>query len=341
MAGPTALRVTAIVIIAGNSAASQIVKHKDRFAAVFMFMSTFIGSIRNFACSDANLCTNAVSMSLLIAESGSTKTEWRLLRKSKKPLNFITPGINPYLQDEKGILAMLESELPAKLFKNTPEAIIYYGAGAARADKQKVLKSVLGEHFGTKSIEVHSDILAAARGLCGGNKGIVCILGTGSASCYYDGKKVAEHQHSLGFIAGDEGSGNHMGKKVLQYYAYGTFDQQLKTDFEMRFGNDVAQVVNKLYHEPYPNRYLAGFVPLLAENRGHYMVENIIEDSLNDFFQSNILKYRQSWKKPLYFTGSVAHAFSDVIFSLCEQYELEPGKIEKSPMDGLMKFHKL
>ena len=111
-------------------------------------------------------------------------------------------------------------------------------------------------------------------------------------------------------------------------------------DFEMRFGKDISEIVNKLYHQPYPNRYLASFVALLKENRGHYMAENIIEDCLNDFFQTNILKYRQSWKNPLYFSGSVAFLFSDVINNLCDQYELECGKIVQSPMEGLLSYYK-
>ena len=279
-------------------------------------------------------------MSYLIADSGSTKTDWCLIRNGKKPVHFTTQGINPYLQSSAAIKEMLEAELPVAKLGSEPGSICYYGAGAATPEKQALMQGILKTHFGVKKVEVHGDMMAAARGLCGEEKGVVCILGTGSSSCYYDGKKIKERQPSLGYIAGDEGSGNHMGKRVLQYYTYGTFDTQLIMDFEMRFGNDVTEIVNKLYHEPYPNRYLASFVQLLVENRGHYMVENIIEDCISDFFATTILKYRQSWKKPLYFSGSVAFLFSDIVDSLCEQYELEIGKIVQSPMEGLIKYHK-
>ena len=279
-------------------------------------------------------------MSYLIVESGSTKTDWCLLRKNKKPAHFTTSGINPYLQSSASIAEMLHKELPVNLLKHVPERICYYGAGAASQIKQQEITSILKNHFGIHKIEVSGDMMAAARSLCGDKKGIVCILGTGSASCYYDGKRIKERQPSLGYIAGDEGSGNYMGKRILQYYSYSTFDAELTMDFEMRFGSNLEDIVYKLYHEPYPNRYLASFVALLKENRGHYMVENIIEDCLNDFFRTSILKYRQSWKKPLYFTGSVAYFFSDVLISLCHQYELEAGKIEQSPMEGLIKYYK-
>lgn len=279
-------------------------------------------------------------MSLLLAESGSTKTDWCLLKKGAKPLRHKSAGLNPYLQSGADMLAILKKELGNWPGKHQPQSIAFYGAGLGTAERRKELKEVLKKHFGIKQIDVESDLVAAARGLCGNHKGIVCILGTGSNSCYYNGEKIKDRQASLGYIAGDEGSGNHMGKRVLQYYAYNTFDTELKMAFEQLFGNDIGAILHKLYREPFPNRYLATFVQLLLANRGHYMVENIIEDCLNDFFQHHILKYRQSFRYAINFTGSVAYEFRDVIRALCDQYELEPGIIEKSPLDGLIRYHK-
>jgi N-acetylglucosamine kinase-like BadF-type ATPase len=276
---------------------------------------------------------------LLIAESGSTKTDWRLLQSSGKPVKFHTSGINPRLQTSEDILEMLGRELKWNPKKQPVKAIAFYGAGVGTPDIQKEVSTTLQQFFNIKKIDVQSDIIGAARGLCGASKGIVSIIGTGSNSCYYNGKAIKEQQVSLGFIAGDEGSGNHMGKRVLQYYAYGTFDAELKMGFEQLFGDSIPAILRKLYKEPFPNRYLATFVELLAKNRGHYMVENIIEDCLNDFFHHHILKYRESWKSPLYFTGSVAFAFKDVLKLMCSQWELELGKVEKSPLEGLIKFH--
>ena len=289
----------------------------------------------------ANLYLYIQSMaSLLLAESGSTKTDWCLIKKTGKPKHFKTSGINPYLQSTEQILSLLEHELEWDETKYETTQISFYGAGASRIEQQKKLTDVLKQFFGIRSIEVQCDMMAAARAMCGDEKGIVCILGTGSNSCYYDGKKIKERQVSLGYIAGDEGSGNYLGKRVLQYYAYNTFDDELKMLFEQQFGSDIGAILRRLYSEPFPNRYLATFVDLLKQNRGHYMVENIIEDSLNDFFHNHVVKYRQSWSQPLYFTGSVAFEFSDVIENLCHQYELELGKIEKSPIDNLVKYHR-
>ncbi len=278
--------------------------------------------------------------SYLLADSGSTKTDWCLLRKGKKAVHYSTQGINPYIQSKEAIAAMLKTELPWDNKKHKVDKLLYFGAGAANEEKQTLLKSILKAHFGIAKTEVQSDMVAAAQALCGDKPGVVCILGTGSASCYYNGKKIKEQRPSLGYIAGDEGGGNYMGKRILQYYAYGTFDIELKMAFEMRFGDDIRKVINKLYHEANPNRYLASMVVLLKENRGHYMVENIIEDCLNDFFHTSILKHRHSWNLPLYFSGSVAYEFRDVLDNLCAQYELEIGDVIKAPMDGLIRYYK-
>ncbi len=278
--------------------------------------------------------------SYLVADSGSTKTDWCLLRKGKQPLRFSTQGINPYIQSKEAIVEMLQKELPWDNDKYKADNLHYFGAGAANPEKQVLLNGILKKHFGIKKTEVQGDMLAACRALCSDKPGVVCILGTGSASCYYNGRKIKEQKPSLGYIAGDEGGGNYMGKRILQYYAYGTFDSELKMVFEMKFGNDIREIINTLYHQPSPNRYLASFVTLLKENRGHYMVENIIEDCLNDFFHTSILKHRHTWNMPLYFSGSIAFEFRDILESLCGQYELEIGDVIKSPMDGLIKYYK-
>lgn len=277
---------------------------------------------------------------LLLAESGSTKTDWRLLRAEGRTQSFKTEGINPYLQSFAEISSMLREQLNWNPEKHPIDQVVFYGAGASGVENQNLVKKALQGYFGQEDVCVQSDMMAAAHALCGDEKGVVCIIGTGSNSCYYDGKKAAEQQASLGYVAGDEGSGNYMGKRVLQYYAYKTFDPELHSYFEMEFGDDLEHILHKIYREPFPNRYLASFVKLLRENRGHYMVENIIEDCLNDFFRQYILKYRESWKQPIHFTGSVAYGFKDVVASICHQYELELGKIVKTPLEGLVAYHR-
>jgi glucosamine kinase len=277
-------------------------------------------------------------MAFLLVESGSTKTDWCFLQKGKKPAIVKTSGINPNLQTEDEIVNLIEKELNWDAKKNI-ESIAFYGAGLGNDANKKSMERILKRQFQVKDVEATCDMTAASRAMCGSQKGVVAILGTGSNACYYDGKKIKDKLPSLGYILGDEGSGNHMGKRVLQYYAYKTFDEELKLAFEQHFGNDLHQIIAKIYKEPFPNRYLATFVRLLKENRGHFMVENIIEDCLNDFFQHYILKLRQSWTNPLYFIGSVAYYFKDVIEAMCDQYELQLGSVLQSPLDGLIAYH--
>jgi N-acetylglucosamine kinase-like BadF-type ATPase len=182
--------------------------------------------------------------------------------------------------------------------------------------------------------------MAAARAVCGTEKGIACILGTGSNSCYYNGRTIVKNSPGIGYVLGDEGSGAYLGKKVIQYYMYNTFDEDLRARFDAKYVTTPTEILDNVYKKPLPNRYLASFTMFLAENRGHYMVENIIEDGLNDFFFQHLNKYNEVWKYPVNFVGSVADGFKDVIQSLCSSYEFELGKVLKNPMQGLAGYHK-
>jgi hypothetical protein len=143
----------------------------------------------------------------------------------------------------------------------------------------------------------------------------------------------------LGYVLGDEGSGAYLGKKVLQYFLYQTFDPELMDRFRSTYQLTSADILDAVYKQPLPNRYLAGFARFLADNRGHYMIENIIEDGLNDFFFQHLYKYRESWTLPIHFVGSIAFGFKDVLIELCSSYEIELGKVLKTPMDGLIQYH--
>src|SRR4029450_9307812 len=160
-------------------------------------------------------------------------------------------------------------------------------------------------------VQVTHDLMAAARSTCGRQKGIACILGTGSNSCYYDGKKIVKNSPGLGYVLGDEGSGAYLGKKVLQYFLYNTFDEDLRARFDAYYVPAVPEILDNGYKKPMANRYLATVTMFLAENRGHFMIENIIEDGLNDFFFTHICKYKESWTLPVHFVGGVAFGFKD------------------------------
>jgi glucosamine kinase len=276
----------------------------------------------------------------LIADSGATKCEWCVLENGKKKKTIYTQGISPYFLSGPQIIALLEKELLPKLKKITVQEIYFYGTGLGNPNNIKIVKSVFKKLFPKAKTEVQNDLLAAARALCGKSKGIACILGTGANSCFYNGKKMVKNSPGLGYILGDEGSGAYLGKKVVQYYLYNTYDEELKARFEKRFMVTPMEILENVYKKPLANRYLASYAIFLAENRGHYMIENIIEDGLNDFFFTHLYKYRESWTHPIHFVGSIAFGFKDVLKDLCNTYELELGRVLKAPMQGLIEYHR-
>ncbi|MDP4284440.1 MAG: BadF/BadG/BcrA/BcrD ATPase family protein [Bacteroidota bacterium] len=274
----------------------------------------------------------------LIADSGSTKTEWCLL-KNNKPVIFTTQGMSPYFVNKDGMEKIIREEVLPFLKKNVVEEIYFYGTGCKNPVNLKMFKNVFKPIFPKAFIKIDHDLSGAAKALCGNEKGIACILGTGSNSCYYNGKRIVKNSPGLGFILGDEGSGAYLGKKVIQHFLYDIFDNDLRSRFDAKFVTTDAEILDAIYKQPLPNRYLASFAIFLAENRGHYMIENIIEDGLNDFFYTHIIRYRESFKLPVHFTGGIAFGFKDVIEQLSIGYELQLGNIFKSPMEGLIKYH--
>jgi len=274
----------------------------------------------------------------LIADSGSTKAAWCLL-DGKKKKKIVTQGISPYFLSSLQIQEILEKELLPVLKGIQPDIIHYYGTGCSNPANIKTVKQALKKVFPMAKINVDHDLMGAAKALCGDEKGVACILGTGSNSCYYNGKKIVNNSPGLGFILGDEGSGAYLGKKVIQYYMYKTFDPELMDRFNEKYNTNAVEILDAVYKQPMANRYLANFTEFLVENRGHFMIENIIEDSLNDFFFTHICKYRESWTLPIHFIGSVAYGFKDIVKEMCHSYELQLGKVLQQPMDGLIKYH--
>ena len=275
----------------------------------------------------------------LIADSGATKCEWCLLENGKSTI-IQTQGISPYFLTLEQIISLLQNEIIPKIKNKNVDEIFFYGTGLSNKNNMAIIKKAFKKVFNKTTIEINDDLLAAARALCGNDKGIACILGTGCNSGYYNGNKIVKNSPGLGYILGDEGSGAYLGKKVIQYYLYKTFDDELMTRFEKDFNTNKNEILESVYKKPMPNRYLASFTSFLVDNRGHYMIENIIEDGLNDFFFNHLCNYGESWTMPINFIGSVSFGFRDVLKELCNSYEFELGKVLKKPMSGLIHYHK-
>ncbi|MDE3248867.1 MAG: N-acetylglucosamine kinase [Bacteroidota bacterium] len=278
-------------------------------------------------------------MATLLADSGSTKCEWCLLHEGRKKIIF-TQGMSPYFLNSEQVQAVLRNELLPKLKAAKVSRIYFYGTGCLDPANARMMKTAIGKVFTGAKVQVENDLAGIAKAVCDGRKGIANILGTGSNCCYFDGRKIVKNSPGLGYVLGDEGSGAYLGRKVIQYYLYNTFDEDLRYKFDDKYRTTREAILESVYRQPLPNRYLAGFCLFLAENRGHYMVENIIEDGLNDFFFTHLCKFSESWKYPVHFVGGVAWGFRDIVKELCSSYEFELGKILKNPMEGLIEYHR-
>ena len=274
---------------------------------------------------------------ILIADSGSTSTNWVLAENGNSVQSIFTSGINPFYQTEKEISRVVSTLLPAIRVREV-EAVYFYGAGCV-ADKIELVKRAISESFPQAKIQVESDLIAAARGLLQDKAGIACILGTGSNSCFYDGKNSVRNISPLGFILGDEGSGAVLGKKFIGDCLKNQLPTDLRDSFLHTFQLTASDVINNVYKQPFPNRYLAQFVPFLAENIAEPAVYKLVFDSFTEFFVRNVMQYEQYEQYPISFVGSVAYYFKDVLEIVAAELALTLGEIKQSPIEGLVKFH--
>jgi len=275
----------------------------------------------------------------IIADSGATKCQWTLVLGNQKK-TMTTIGISPYFLTTEQIVETIAKGFNKKVDTGIIDAVYFYGTGLSNPLNVASIKKALKKVFPKAALDIQTDLEAVARATCQHHKGVACILGTGSNTGYYNGKKIAKNSPGLGYVLGDEGSGAYLGKKVLQYYLYKTFDEELMHAFESKYPINKDQILDAIYKQALPNRYMASFAQFLSEHRGHYMIENIIEDGINDFFFAHLNKLNESWLYPIHFAGSIAYVFRDVIKQLATAYELEIGTIVKSPMEGLIAFHK-
>jgi len=274
---------------------------------------------------------------ILIADSGSTKAEWVILRDQGITETIFTSGINPFYQDSRQIALQLQTEFTPDQKKF--DAIYFYGAGCINHDKEEIVKEALLQVFEASFIFVGSDLLAAAHSLCQDQPGIACILGTGSNSCYYNGSEIIEHVSPLGFILGDEGSGAVLGKKLISDILKNQLPQWLIREFFENYQTSPAEIMENVYKQPYPNRYLAGYTRFLSKNIKVPEIENIVIAGFREFVMRNLNQYTQVKTTPIYFTGSIAFHFETQLRKVFDEKRLLPGKIEQAPMSGLIVYH--
>ncbi len=275
----------------------------------------------------------------LIADSGSTKTDWDVTDGDGHRL-VTTQGINPYHQSVETINGIIKDELMPHLSQVEAggHKLFFYGAGCT-AETSPVLVACLRGFFGdSATVEVSGDMTGAARALCGHEEGIACILGTGANSCYYDGTAVRENVSPLGYILGDEGSGAYIGKRLVGDVLKRQFSSGVCDLFHEETGLDAPAIIDKVYRQPMANRFLGGVARFCSDHRDNEEIHRFLVDCFRQFFIRNVSNYRRP-SLPVHFVGSVAWGYRDELTEAAESLGFRVGNVERSPMDGLRTFH--
>jgi N-acetylglucosamine kinase-like BadF-type ATPase len=275
----------------------------------------------------------------LIADSGSTKTAWKLISTSGQVDDIKTAGINPFFRTEEDIFQELSEKLLPETGHDVQE-IYFYGAGIVNAEKGDIIRHALLRMYPQATCEAHSDVLGAARALFGDEAGIACILGTGSNTCLYDGKRIAMGISPLGFILGDEGSGAVMGRKLLGDYFKEVMPLRLREEFAKRYELTRDEALNRVYRTEKPNQFLAQFVPFLSEHRNSVYCQEFVQQNFMEFFERNVVKLPSFSHYKIGFVGSVAFHFSEILSNTASYFGYENITILKDPIDGLETYYK-
>ncbi len=276
---------------------------------------------------------------ILIADSGSTKTDWCLCNQGTVLQHIQTQGINPYHQPEEAIETVLREELLPKLkAQGSSLKVIFYGSGCANETASNRVKQAIAKIVSTDNITIHSDLLGAARALCGQEEGIACVLGTGSNSCLYNGKEIVANISPLGYILGDEGSSAVLGRRLVGDCLKNQLPETVRDEFLAEYGLTQEIILEKVYRQPLANRFLASLTPFLSKHREVPEVHKLLVESFVDFFVRNVKQYRRPWL-PIHFVGSIANAFSTELKEAAESLGMELGTIMQSPMEGLVRYH--
>lgn len=275
----------------------------------------------------------------LIADAGSTKIEWILTENGQEIKRRTTAGYNPYYYEKELLRCAIKEELMDSVGLVEVQEIYYYGSGCSTEENNEKVRSVIAEFFPKAAIEVGHDLLGAARGLCGREAGIACIMGTGSNSCYYDGVEVVDNVESVGWLFGDKASGAHIGKSFIGTFLTKECPKELRELFTETTALDFDKTLSKIYSEGNPHRFFAQASYFVGNHIEHPFMEGLVRTSFREFFLENVCKYEKHREVPVNCTGSIALVFEDLMRSEAEKLGLTIGGIIKAPTDGLVKFH--
>jgi glucosamine kinase len=276
---------------------------------------------------------------ILVADSGSSKTDWLLTLPKQEVKQFRTAGLNPYFLTEKEIVKILQEQAPDMIaFAPDIKEIYFFGAGCSSPDRHEIVTNALS-HFFTKSyISVDSDLLGCAYATCGHEKGLCCVLGTGSNISFFDGEDIHAGQHGLGFVLGDEGAGTWFGKALITDFLYGNMPEEISEKFDDEHHLDKEIVIKNVYQTANPNSYLAAFSKFLGDIRQANYAQGLLRKGLLEFIETNIKSYPEYHNYKCHFVGSIAYVFADELKAVCKENKIHVGKIIQQPIHDLLAF---
>lgn len=279
-------------------------------------------------------------MAILIADSGSTKTDWICLTGDDKStqIEVQTVGLNPFHVSDNEIRGVLSHDLLPQLGDVKVDAVYFYGSGV-RPEVEGRVEGLLRESFpDAQTVQAHSDLLGACRALCGDKAGIACILGTGANSCVYDGTQVVHNTPALGYILGDEGSGAVLGKHLLHDLYTGVLPHSVRLAFEKEMGLELSEIINKVYREPQANRFLASLSEFIHRHLDEEGIRQLVYNTFSDFINYHVSRYGRR-DLPLSFVGSIAYYYQEQLQLIVQMLGYQMGTILKSPLQGLVAYH--
>ncbi len=275
---------------------------------------------------------------IIVADSGGSKIDWRLLKKDGTIGQANSVGFNPYYQPIEHLKTITEESLLPQVQEEVSK-IFFYGTGVSSEKNVQSIQAVFLNYFPKATIEVGWDLLAAARALCGHEPGIACILGTGSNSCLYDGEKIIDNVANLGWILADEGSGTYLGKQLVFNYFRKEMPETLAKQFQARFPWSREEVLEKVYQQEKPGAFLASFAKFIFQHLKEPYCYQLAYQAFSDFFENNIMKYENYANLKVHFTGSIGFYFSDVVRQVANDKGITVKNILEGPIAGLTLYH--
>lgn len=277
-------------------------------------------------------------MSILIADSGSTKTEWVLVNQEGQEF-FKSDGLNPYFRTHGQLSEAIKNGVKNSLKNTQVDEIFFYGSGSGNESRKAILQNAIRENFPESEIHIESDMLGAAIACFGKKEGVACIMGTGSNSCVYDGEKIVKSIPSLGFVFGDEGSGGYFGKRILNAYYYKTMPEDLRNALEETSDMSLESVLHKIYEEPQANKFVASFSKILGDYRDHPFIKNMVRKGFEAFADKQLGYFEESKEKEIGFVGSIASVYQQILEEVLSERGMDLSIVVRKPLDRLVDFH--